>query len=87
MTGFDFALIVATLGTLACVRRNDEESKSAFPSVLLLPAFAIMCIAISLGPTHVIEMETALATEYNAGSVDANAKTGAPARPVFARLP
>lgn len=87
MTGFDFALIVATLGTLACMRRTDEKSESKFPSVLLLPAFAIMCVAISLGPAHVIEMETALAAEYNGGSVDPNVKPSSSARLVFTRLP
>ena len=87
MTSFHFALIVATLGTFACMRRNEEGFKLVFPSVLLLPAFALMCAAISLGPAHVVEIETALAAEYNVVNVDANAKPASSVKPVLARLP
>lgn len=64
MTAIDLLLIAAALGTLGTAGRSSG-TKPVSLSLYFLPAVAIMCTAISLGPAHGAEVATALAVEYD----------------------
>lgn len=59
----DIALILAVL-VLLLVRLCHKFSEPVSLGFYLLPALAIVCTAVSLGPAHSTEIGTGLALEY-----------------------